>query len=159
MKRLIHTVGWILFLVYVFCLIDVVFLGRTGFTNYGFAVFSKEHLEYMCNFVPFKTVVLYYTGWKNGTLARIAFLNLAGNFGLFAPMALFLPGLFPKKMCSFGCFFLSILLMVISVEAIQFFTFTGSTDIDDVILNVSGAVIAFWCLRLFGLYKWFQKEK
>ncbi len=159
MKRFLKTAGWILFLIYLFCLIDIVFLNRPSFREFGYKVFSKEHIDGMCNFVPFQTVGLYYRAWKNGTLARVAFLNLAGNFCLFAPMAVFLPGLFPKRMCHFGRFLLTVLCMVVAVEAVQFFTYTGSTDVDDLILNVSGAVVAFVVLHVIGIYKWFQKEK
>ena len=42
---------------------------------------------------------------------------------------------------------------MILVEIIQFFTFTGSADIDDLILNTIGATIGYGIIKIKSLRK------
>lgn len=58
------------------------------------------------------------------------------------PFAFFLPLLF-KKQNNFKTFLLTMICIVIGIELLQFITMSGSCDIDDVILNVSGSLIMY----------------
>ena len=63
------------------------------------------------------------------------------------PFALFIPMLF-KKINSIKKFLITILCITIGIELLQFITFSGSCDIDDVILNTLGAFIMYKILNL-----------
>ena len=63
------------------------------------------------------------------------------------PLALFIPILF-KKIDNTKKFLISILCVTLGIELIQFITFTGSCDIDDVILNTLGAFIMYKILNI-----------
>ena len=101
------------------------------------------------NLVPFETLKLYRDLLSNDSknLVRHAFINLVGNVVLFVPFGWFLPRIWNK----FRGFFLVLLVVfiaVILVETLQYFTGLGSCDVDDLILNVPGAMLGYvvWIL-------------
>ena len=63
------------------------------------------------------------------------------------PFAFFLPLLF-KKQNNFKTFLLTMICIVTGIELLQFITMSGSCDIDDVILNVSGSLIMYEILHI-----------
>ena len=78
-------------------------------------------------------------------------LNLAGNVVAFAPMGVFLPAVFRWQRSIF--FFTATLTLVITaVEVAQVYTGTGSCDIDDLILNLAGALIVYIICRVTPLW-------
>ena len=111
-------------------------------------VFSKTHLYY-CNLTPFKTIREYEKLLKNGRLVGLSLINLLGNLFAFAPQGFFLPLLFPKKYSRFFRFFFFEFALISAVEIIQFLTYRGSLDIDDLILNLFGACLFFGVTALF----------
>lgn len=156
MKKGGRPAGFILLLMYSIVLIDVLFLVRG--TNIQFSMlFSdryfmmlRHHAESAVNLVPFKTIRNYWLMVEQygiGGGQRIWWQNLAGNLVLFLPMGCLLPLLFPR----FRSFFRTVLftaLLVICVEALQLLTFTGSCDIDDLILNLTGCVLGYLFYKL-----------
>ena len=74
-------------------------------------------------------------------------MNLLGNLVCMMPFALFIPMLF-KKINNTKKFLLTILCITLGIELIQFITFSGSCDIDDVILNTLGAFIMYKILNI-----------
>jgi glycopeptide antibiotics resistance protein len=70
--------------------------------------------------------------------------NLLGNLLPFLLMGIFLPVLF-EKMRRFGWFVLTQYCVITVFETIQLVTTTGSFDVDDILLNLVGAVIG-WLL-------------
>ena len=110
-------------------------------------LFSERHLYY-CNLVPFKTIREYEGLLKSGRLVGLSLINLLGNLFAFAPQGFFLPLLFPGKYSRFPRFFLLELLLISGVEILQFLTYRGSLDIDDLILNLSGACLFFALTKL-----------
>ena len=70
-----------------------------------------------------------------------------GNIIACMPFAFFLPLLF-KKQNNLKVFTLTMILIVLIIELLQFITLSGSFDIDDLILNVLGAVILFLILKI-----------
>ena len=152
-----------MFAIYVFVLIDVLFLLRPG-VFVGFSdLFSdpyredlKEYANSAVNLVPFKTIRNYWYMVRQygiGGGNRIWWRNLVGNLVLFLPMGCLLPLLFPV----FHTFFRTVLFtlfLVLCVEGVQLLTFTGSCDIDDVILNMAGCVAGYVvCALLFSRKK------
>ena len=73
-------------------------------------------------------------------------MNIFGNLLIFMPYGVFLPLIF-KKQEKFKNFFITITLSVVAIELLQFITMSGSCDIDDLILNVIGAVIVFFIFK------------
>ena len=63
------------------------------------------------------------------------------------PFALFIPALF-KKINNTKKFLITILCITLGIELIQFITFSGRCDIDDVILNTFGAFIMYKILNI-----------
>lgn len=82
-------------------------------------------------------------------LIRISIINLLGNVLMFVPLGLFLPRLWPR-LHAFRHFLMSVVAVILIIELLQLFTLLGSCDIDDLILNVLGAVIGYWIHKLFS---------
>ena len=98
------------------------------------------------NLVPFKTIFSYLNLFSRGR-SSVALLNLVGNIILFIPMGLYLPWFF-KYLRKFWKDTLAVLFTILLVEGLEYVTGRGSLDVDDVILNLLGAIIAYgiWCL-------------
>lgn len=99
------------------------------------------------NLIPFHTVREFAAQARQDGIFSWAFINLAGNVLLFMPAGIFLP-YFREKQKKFSCFFLTIVLMIVCVELVQVLALIGSCDIDDLILNVLGAMIGFGCYKM-----------
>ncbi len=126
----------------VFLLYLLFFASALRAPSAGGGLFSETHLYY-CNLVPFKTVREYEKLLKEGRLIGLSLINLLGNLFAFAPQGFFIPMLFPGKYSRFSRFFILELIFITGVEILQFLTFRGSLDIDDLILNLAGACLFF----------------
>ena len=96
------------------------------------------------NFIPFSEITRYKYG-TNGF-----FKQVFGNILLFIPLGYFL-----TKYCKIkraGGLILMSLLSSLSIEVVQHFI-GRSFDIDDVILNVSGAIIGFIIYKFLKLIR------
>ncbi len=140
---------WIFFLLYIILLATLTLFdtmwGRKGLTFINF--FSDEFINIInrsINLVPFKTIIDFLKGFNINN--RAILLNLFGNFIALMPMAFFLPLLF-KKQNEFKNFITSIMLIVFCIELVQLLTSSGRFDIDDFILNVSGATLMYFILK------------
>lgn len=94
------------------------------------------------NLRPLDTVkryiwVLHHSNSK--AQIRYACANLLGNIVLLFPPGIFLPILFEKMQC-FWRFFLFMALGILVVELCQLVTGLGACDVDDWMLNLTGAV-------------------
>ena len=83
---------------------------------------------------------------------RYALVNLLGNLALLMPMGLFLPKLFSRQRC-FGWFLFTSLLLGVGIECIQYVTAVGVLDVDDLFLNISGAVLGYWVWRVYQVIR------
>ena len=109
--------------------------------------FSKEHFETI-NIIPFATIIGYISGLLFEDInINIVVINLATNLLLFAPMGFFIPILFDKKVKNIKQFGMVMVLITMLVEILQFITYSGSTDIDDIILNTTGAIIIYMLMK------------
>ena len=70
----------------------------------------------------------------------------------FAPMGVFLPAVFRWQRSIFF-FTATLTLAITAVEVAQVYTGTGSCDIDDLILNLAGALIVYIICRITPLWK------
>lgn len=107
----------------------------------------ENYLRHSFNIIPFATILGYiraiFTQSMNSSTIAI---NLLGNLIALTPMALFLP-LFIQKCDKLKNFVLFTSAVVVVIELLQLIFVTGSCDIDDLILNVFGACVAFIILK------------
>ena len=83
---------------------------------------------------------------------QIASTQVIGNLVMLLPLGIYIPLLFPG-LSGFFRVFIICLFVSVSIELMQLITSVRSTDIDDVILNTSGAVVGYIVykfLRLLG---------
>ena len=108
----------------------------------------KRYLDTSFNIVPFKTIKLFINGYINGFVSIKSFcINILGNLFAFMPCALFIPILF-KKINKYYKFLIILIISVVIIEILQFITMSGSCDIDDLILNITGATVAYYILKI-----------
>ena len=147
---------WIFFALYLVLLITLTLFdpmwGRNGFNVFNW---TKEgidiYLDSSVNLIPFKTIIGYAKDLFNSLLdTSTIFFNLFGNLVCLMPLALFIPLLF-KKIDNTKKFMISILCVTLAIELLQLITFTGSCDIDDIILNTLGALIAYKILSIVNI--------
>lgn len=86
------------------------------------------------NFVPLRSMI---GEWSNVN-RELAFLNLAGNVLMYAPIGFLLPLATGARW--FHGVWVGVALSVV-MELLQFVFDSGATDVDDVILNGSGALL------------------
>ncbi len=131
----------ILFTLYVAVLLFILFARYKDNFSLSLADFTNR-LSTAVNLKPFHTIASYLKAFENGNVSMtVVRNNLLGNFLLFMPYPLFISAL-SKCKNTFWIMFVTI-LTVVSVEMIQIITGLGSLDVDDMILNVSGALIAY----------------
>ena len=104
-------------------------------------------MENQVNLTPFKTIISYFDAFNQALNTRTLLLNLYGNFIVCMPLSLFLVLLF-KKQNKIWVFIITIILTVLGIEVFQLVTLSGSFDIDDIILNLSGAIIFYFVLKI-----------
>ncbi len=127
------------YLGFLFIVLFFRFDASKSFTADGFV----ERIKNSGNFIPFDTVLSYIKAVRIGTMSfGIAVCNLLGNLILFFPMGFFLPKLFPHLIKSIP-FFLTVLITVTLIESLQLILGLGRFDVDDIILNITGAVFGF----------------
>ena len=138
-----------LFLFYIWILICSLFLARIQPKTFQEdCEFYRTHLDLMVNLKPLKTIRLYIRCLIYDYIGpAIPLSNLVGNVVLFMPMSLFLPILFPR-MRRFLSWLLTMTSILLLTEALQFLLCCGSCDIDDVLLNLIGALIVYGIFHL-----------
>lgn len=151
-QRLIRRQLFFIFLFYIVMLIDFTLiddsLGRNIFNVFSWnrELFVK-YIEEKTNIIPFETVKLFINALKNGYLPPAAVAeNIFGNIAAFMPLPFFAVCLF-KHFDKWYSVLWVVLLSVLLIELLQFLFLTGASDIDDVILNVSGAMIFYALLK------------
>jgi glycopeptide antibiotics resistance protein len=138
----------VLFIVYLINLFYVLLL------DYNFGRNAEVLVNYdKVNLELFKTIDLYIHGYQMGTVQfHSLFINIVGNFVLFMPMTYFLYYFF-KSQRKWYVFFLTIAIIVLCVEVLQVIVCIGTGDIDDWLLNVSGAFLFYLLLSKKGFRK------
>jgi len=101
--------------------------------------------NYMYNITPFATIKNYFTYFDHFNVTTWI-INIFGNIGVFVPFGLLLPIYYPR-MQNFFLFTFLFLIGITILETIQVSTRRGSFDVDDVILNTTGALIGFFLIK------------
>ena len=103
----------------------------------------------MINIIPFKTIEGFLDRIANSTInTNIVVTNLFANLLMFIPMGMALSVLFKKYFDKLWKLTVFSIILVLFIEIIQFLTFTGSADIDDLILNVIGTIIGYGIIKI-----------
>lgn len=133
---------------YCLILIYVLLLRRVGA---DYALKYSEYLSAASNLIPLKSVYILFTTPVISSSIVLRFLfNFFGNILLFIPWGILLPACFIRfrTIKPFAIFTLFILAFV---ESIQLFAMLGSFDVEDILLNIIGALIGFVSYK-----KWFK---
>ena len=101
------------------------------------------------NLVPFESIAAYLLNFDSYNF-DVWFFNTFGNILVFLPLGIFLPVLFPRMRTAFRVI-ISAFSCSLAIELIQFVTWLGQFDVDDLILNAAGAYIgyAIWSIVVF----------
>ena len=157
-----RRVLFLLFVFYIIMLVDFTLIDD----NFGRNIFNflswdrkafAEYLNTSTNFIPFATVKLFINGYVKDYLSFWdTSLNLLGNFLVFMPFTFFTAIFFYKPRPYLKMFF-TVLIATVAIELLQLLFLTGSTDIDDLILNTSGAMLCYYVLhkkRISKVFHW-----
>ncbi len=162
-SRVLFYLMILFFLLYLYLIVSFTLLdpslGRGTASVY--TDFAHRHREYAARFVnlrPFQSIwEVYIQGLLGGYLhPYYVLLNLLGNICAFMPMSFFLPLFFKTQKRPF-VFLPTMILTVLVVEGLQFVLMVGSCDVDDLILNVSGAMLAYALFRIPSVNKFFER--
>lgn len=143
-----HDYLLLLFWYYLWVLANVLFFDNA----FGRGISMHAQLDAV-NLEPLRTIKNYLIAYDYGNISlRLVILNLLGNLVAFAPMGVFLPALFRWQRSIFF-FSATLTLGITTVEVTQVYTGAGSCDVDDLILNLAGAVIVFVFCRITPIWK------
>lgn len=138
-----------LFYVYILAIISLVFLNNSYRSlyiakNHNLSLFSQENIEKNTSLIPFKFMIDMFNKYSIDVISlKTVIYNMVGNILLFAPMGIFIPILFKSKIKSIKSYVILMLIIIVSIELIQFFLKIGQADIDDFILNMFGATLSY----------------
>ena len=142
---------WIYFILYIILLLTLTLFDPMYGRSFSIVNWSKElfnkYINNSFNIIPFHTIIDYISKFNSLYDTKTIMVNLLGNLIALMPMAIFLPLLF-KKPRKLKNFILTVVIIVFCIEIVQFLTLTGSCDIDDIILNVTGAIIAYIIFKI-----------
>ena len=105
----------------------------------------RSGIDVEMNLTPFSTIKMYLKDFDS-IMGSKPILNLLGNFICLMPLSFFLKYLFKKQNNTF-IFLITLLLCSLGIETMQYLTKTGSFDIDDIMLNTSGAILMYLILK------------
>lgn len=141
-----------LFLLYIILLAYLLFFSKEFARDCISDVASQEYLailkyewNYGTNLVPFSSIHDMVITLTSPIYRLYSYVNIFGNLLAFMPFAFFITILY-KKITKTKFFFL-LSFLVICVEFTQFFTLSGTLDIDDYILNVFGGMLLYSVLK------------
>ena len=144
MKEKRRSVLWAVFGCYLLVLVLLLF-GRT------------QHAGHPYNLLPLKTIRDYFIvlGRDDAvglSLRPYAVINFLGNLLAFLPLGLLLPPLFSMQR-RFALFLLTVTAAICLIELLQYASRRGALDIDDLLLNLPGAVLGWLCWKLAAVRK------
>ncbi|MEI4830113.1 VanZ family protein [Bacillus sp. FJAT-53711] len=144
--KYIKWLGWGLFIPYSFILVFQLLLSRPLFDYFRNVTYFLETgnwsaINHLVNVIPFASTFKYIMNFDHYNL-DIWLMNTIGNVVMFIPFGFFTPLLFPKvNNWKLTCkLFIKIIFFI---ELLQLITFTGIFDVDDIILNTTGALIGY----------------
>lgn len=143
-RRAVKMSVFLLLLIYCIILCAILFTEtyRTEMDSVGIRQYAKAHM----NLTPFQSIRSYFPeAFLPGHTYET--LNLIGNILLFAPMGILLPALL-KWQRHFLAFLITMIVLLVCVELGQLYLKVGYFDVDDIIMNLSGALAAYLITKL-----------
>lgn len=138
-EKILQNCLFAILFIYIILLLRITLFKQVSLYNLFSAIGAGERAV---NIIPFHSVVEMI---QNHVSPGRILENVFGNILLFVPLGLILPAV-RKKMKSIIC---AALLLSGSIEAVQFIFALGSTDIDDLIFNLLGALAGqFLCIAI-----------
>lgn len=110
------------------------------------------------NFIPFKTLRLFWANRHTVGWTSVSLLNILGNLLLFIPIGFLFPLAFPKR-SQIKYVFSYMLIGILGIEFLQYFC-GRVADIDDVFLNMIGILLGYGIFTIYktrSVYKMKQK--
>lgn len=127
-------------IVYLYLLVDVIIF-KTLSSPLELFDFNRPWLRSV-HMIPFKDM------WDVNASVGSNRINILGNIALFIPLGIYLSMLFSKNQSSLIKNIAIIALLSLFFELFQFIFAIGVTDINDVILNVSGGLLGILIYKL-----------
>ncbi len=151
MKQPSRKFIWLIAAAYAAVMLLLLLNRESGISEPPYSPQLRKHF----NPIPFHTITLFlrslmppYRPW----LIRGAITNLLGNILLFIPLGLLPPLLWSWTRKLWKTLLLAAGIMT-AIELLQMFLLVGTCDVEDLILNVSGAAIGY------GIYKLCPRSK
>ncbi|MBQ7915348.1 MAG: VanZ family protein [Firmicutes bacterium] len=118
-----------------------------------FLMDERSNTYHQYNLIPFKSIRMFFEYYfiHHDFSFEYWFTNVVGNILLFLPFGILLPVILTHRLGALR-FLLASLFLAIAIELIQYYTGLGELDIDDVILNVLGAMIGYWLITHIGTH-------
>lgn len=132
-RAAVKIISIVMFILYMSFLIYLTFFDHT----YGRDIFQRRLI-----IVPFKTIIKFLTSSYNW---KIVMINIAGNIAAFVPMGFLLPLAF-DRLKSFSIVLIVVFLATLSIEVFQYIFAVGTSDIDDIMLNVLGGILGYFMM-------------
>ncbi|MCC0685378.1 VanZ family protein [Clostridioides sp. ZZV15-6383] len=130
-EKLLLSIIYIIFLIYILMTIRIILFKDSAIYSIFKGIFRSVNL------IPFYTICQFITD-SNIDFMR-ATVNIVRNIGIFIPMGIFFPIIF--KNLNKKAIVISIILVSLGFESIQYILALGSSNIDDIILNSLGGII------------------
>jgi glycopeptide antibiotics resistance protein len=131
-----------LWALYIAFLVYVLFLRRM---DRDLPLTYLEYPSQCYNLIPGKGIYEFFTiPVKSSAYTLRFFTNYVGNLLLFLPWGILTPAAFSMQKKRFVLLTVAVIL---SVELAQYLSMLGSFDVEDLILNVIGAMIGFAVFR------------
>ena len=137
---------YVLFLLYCGMMLWLLLARTPNEAGVPFSIYFHTHF----NPVPLRTIRRFSRLLQPPVrpfLLRIALRNLLGNIVLFIPLGYFLPAI-SASLRKFYLTFLSVTIIITTVELAQLVFMVGTCDIDNLILNLLGASMGYGLYRL-----------
>ena len=139
---------YIFFALYLLLLLTLtMFDSMWGRSGININISNLSNMKQNINLIPFKTISEYIREFNSMYSTRTVLFNLLGNLVALMPMAFFLPLLF-KKQNKYKYFAITTTGIILLIEFLQLITSSGRFDIDDIILNLFGALILYSIIRI-----------
>lgn len=142
------------FLYFSFAIYIILFLWIIVFTYVSpLEVFSQNRpMIRSINIIPFHQIGRYIFGTANVSTS-VVINNIVGNVLLFIPFGVYLQLL--KKDKRFLSSFITVFLVSLLIETVQYILAIGISDIDDILLNTLGGIIG---IVLYTLLEFWIKD-
>jgi glycopeptide antibiotics resistance protein len=149
-----------IFIVYLICIVNFVIVKYFGdmqpiIDRIDSVKAAKDAGYWNIQLIPFRTISSSIDSYIRVGMVPST-INFVANIAVFVPMGFLIPFILRKP--SFLKTIGISLSIIVSIEIIQYVTYLGFADIDDVILNMFGCVIGYMVYVIsIALYKKFNQ--